>query len=517
MILGWLVACSGSVSALPAGDPARPDVLVLSVDTLRADHLGAWGYDRPTSPNLDRLAASGTRFASAWSATPWTLPSHATMLTGRLPPHHGAIEDDLAIAPEVPLIAETFQAAGYRTLGAVATIFVGRKYGFDRGFDVFEDFGIQDEKKNLKKSVTAAEVYAKLLTDAAATPPGTPIFAFAHVYDVHYPYDAPAPFDTQFDRAPEAGDPPYKSYEWSLAHPLPADQMAHQVAQYDEEIASVDVAIGGLLASWGASGRALVVVVVADHGEEFGERGGWGHAHTLYPEELHVPWIVAGPGIAAQTRDDRVGLEDLAPTLAGLAGLSFPGGDGVDRSGEVEGRSAPEQVSAKYADTSRFATNRLRWHEGALDLYVDLVAGTATVCDLANDPGCTRDIAPDRVEDAVAMRSALYAFLGAPLQARAPGRVTSKRGVFLAYGESAPSSLTVSEGTAFAVVPPDAAFAFHGDVDAGPWRILGGKRPGDADPIGFVGVAPASGGVALDAAERARLESLGYVEGPDPD
>ncbi|MCA9491470.1 MAG: sulfatase-like hydrolase/transferase, partial [Myxococcales bacterium] len=117
---------------LPPGKPGQPDVLLVSIDTLRADHLGTYGYARDTSPFLDQLAEEGTLFEQAWSPTSWTLPSHTTMLSGTLPVHHGTIDDHLTIEPTLPLLQESFRKAGWGTIGAVATLFVSSRYGFDR-------------------------------------------------------------------------------------------------------------------------------------------------------------------------------------------------------------------------------------------------------------------------------------------------------------------------------------------------------------------------------------------------
>ena len=343
-----LAACTHGLPSPPAGDPLRPDVILLSIDTLRADHVGAWGYapvdvrGQATSPTpyLDGLAASGTRFSQAWSAAPWTLPSHATILSGLLPIHHGVIEDDRSVGACVPLLQAAFQKAGYATGATVATLYLTKKYGFDRGFDHFEDFGISTEKENLTAKPLAEKVFASEAAWGASLPAGKPAFAFVHVYDAHYPYDAPAPWNGRYDA--ETGDKgaKYKKYEFYLKHPLSAAELAHQTAQYDEEIAYVDEQFRQFVAAW-TKNRPAIVVVVADHGEELGERGSWGQAHTLWPEQLHVPMIVAGPGVAAQVVDRRAGLEDVAPTIAGLAKVPYDAVDGVDRSAAVRGTPTP--------------------------------------------------------------------------------------------------------------------------------------------------------------------------------
>ena len=274
---------------LPEQGSKRPDVILLSIDTLRADHLGAWGYGRDTSPFLDELAESGARFEDMWSPSPWTLPSHTTMLSGLLPPQHGAIEDDVRIGDDIALVQEAFQAEGYTTTGVVATLFVSARFGFDRGFDHFHDFAIEGAKMNNASTVDAEHVFAWADHYAQMVASDQPQFIFLHVYDAHYGYNAPPPFNEQFDRPSQVGDALYKDYHHYKKHPLSAEQKAHQIAQYDEEIAYVDHAFRTFVEKWRKQRPNTVVAVSADHGEEFGERGSWGHAHTLFPEQLHVP------------------------------------------------------------------------------------------------------------------------------------------------------------------------------------------------------------------------------------
>jgi arylsulfatase A-like enzyme len=307
---------------LPAGDPRRPDVILLSIDTLRADHLGAWGYERDTSPFFDELAAGGTRYKNAWAASPWTLPSHTTMLSGLLPPHHGAIEDTVRIGDDIPMVQEMFRHEGYGTGGVVATLFVSSRFGFDRGFDFFYDFDIRGATMNNASTVDAEHVFAWATDWVQQQPEGKPIFLFLHVYDVHYGYNPPAPFNELFDRPVDFGDVRYKDYHHYKKHPLTDEQLAHQTAQYDEEIAYVDQSFRTFVENWRAT-RPAIVVVTSDHGEELGERGSWGHAHTLFPEQLHVPMIINGPGVRRQVISERFGAEDLASTLAGVAGTRW--------------------------------------------------------------------------------------------------------------------------------------------------------------------------------------------------
>lgn len=505
---------------LPKGG-RQPDVILLSVDTLRADHLGAWGYERDTSPFFDRLASTGTRFANAWSPSPWTLPSHTSMLSGRLPKNHGAIEDHVSISPEVPLVQEFFQQAGYGTGAAVATLFVSSRFGFDRGFDFFHDFGIKGAKINNSSTVDAEHVFAWVLDWAQQQPEGKPLFLFLHVYDAHYAYNAPEPWNEKFDRPAKIGDPVYSSYQAYKKNPLTDEQMAHQVAQYDEEIAYVDDAFRQLVEKWQAERPNTVVAITADHGEEFGERGSWGHAHTLYPEQLHVPLIVHGPGVKQQVVTDRVGTEDIALTLAKLAGVPFVAPDGVDRSAQVRTGARPKQshVSAMIGETSRFNSLRYRWHSPPYDLYVDLAKGKNELFDLSTDPSCRENVLAEQKARAEAMVAEMAAWLGESWEALEAGEVQVQGGqVFKDTVKAKRGKLQVQPGDRFAVFPADAFVKFV-PADApkkaeaeGPWRIVGGTAPGADDPLAYHGEFVKNASIDLSDAEKEMLQALGYIQ-----
>lgn len=498
---------------IPKGDPSRPDVIVVSVDTLRADHLGAYGYSTSTSPFIDQLAAEGTRFADAWSPSPWTLPSHTTMLSGQLPTRHGTIEDDLHIRDDVPLVQEVFQAAGYQTHGVVATLYVSSKYGFQRGFDRFHDFGVLSKELNNLSTVDANHVAHHALHNLQNSQPGRPVFQFLHMYDPHYAYNAPPPWNEKFDRKPAVGDAVYKKYEDYLKHMIDDAQLAHQIAQYDEEIAYVDEALRQLVTAWRASGRSLIVVVTADHGEEFGERGSWGHGHTLFREQLHVPWIVQGPGIRTQVVDHRVGTEDLAPTVAALAGLRFDPPDGTSRAGTLRTGAPAGGRPGRLADTSRFDTVRYRLHDGAWELQLDARLAWRHLCRVDVDPWCKKNLVDSESARADRMTADLLASLGAPWGVGRAGVVRSEGGFLYEGAKRHKKQATVDVGTRLTVLPQDGDMSWmapEGGDPLGPWRPLGGVPLDDGAPLTYAG--PVGDGLTKTDAERELLEQIGYVQ-----
>ncbi len=464
-----LAACNRG--GLPAGDARRPDVILVSIDSLRPDHLGAYGNERPVSPFLDSLAASGLRYTEARAHSPWTLPSHVTMLSGRSPLDHGVIESDRGIPDDLPMVQEAFQKAGYRTAGFVSTIFVSDAYGFARGFDRFEDFDIA-RSDNLKHPVRAEQVVTEALTWAEAQS-GAPIFLFVHLYDVHYPYLPPEPWNYQIDKPGSRKSTAYRTYEFYKSKPVTPERWVHLKAQYDESIAYADAQLARLGEAWAVSGRKVDWVITSDHGEELGERGSWGHAHTLFPEVMRVPLLVSGASVpAAGVREERVGTGDVAATLAGLAGLEFASG-GLDVRGAIPERD-------HVFETSRMESARLGLLTGSRRIDVDFARDRIDVFHVDRDPAerlVTLDDAPD-------LERRLYGLVGEAWSA---------------------SGTVITPGWALS----DGKRLDHRFV--GPGRF--GVFPADSRIDGeAVRDAPLPGKITLADATREQLKALGYEQ-----
>ncbi|MCB9675728.1 MAG: sulfatase [Alphaproteobacteria bacterium] len=518
----WMLGCGGEPAkrAAPPALPAAaskaftgerpPDVVLVSIDTLRPDHLGTYGYSRDTSPFVDGLAAKGVRFAHARSASPWTLPAHTTMLTGLLPTTHMVVEDDLRVPDATPVLPELLDRRGVHTGAAVSTLFVSAMYRFDRGFDHFNDFGIHDKKTNLQGVVDMQGVVDDLEAFVKSVPDGEPLFLFLHSYDVHYAYDPPAPYDAMFDRAPVAGDATYKNYFVYKKKPLPKPQMEHQIAQYDEAIRYVDDQLARLDRVLRDAGREVRWVITADHGEEFGERGSWGHAHTLYAEQLRVPLVVSGPGIpAGVVVEEPVGTHDLAPTLAAWTGVALPGADGIDLTPFLSGE-VPVPARPFVAETSRHGTMRLGLWEGGKRLEWDLASGTREVFSDA-DPAEKAATG----EDPAVLQARVIELLGTPFEATEAGAVAVRKGKLLVGGR-AEGRAAVTTGMRFQTFPFDTPVRFSG-ADGKPGRAMalaGGAAP--SGPLRVEGaVRPTD--VDLDADTKAALETIGYIHGDDED
>ena len=363
------------VAAVPG---ARPNVLLLVLDTVRADHLSAYGYDRPTTPNLRRWAGRGVKFDRARATAPWTLPSHASMLTGCWP-HQLSADVSHPLDAAKPTLAEYLGDRGYATGGFVAnTYYCNAWYGIDRGFDRYEDF-LENEQVTaveILRSSTLGRRVAKKLGFRLATPgsrdsrksaaainrdalawvdglpPDRPFFAFLNYYDAHGPYETPAGYARQFARpgdAPARDDAVIREFEGMAAKaPNPADPEAVgrvqavgaeaariMVDAYDDCIAALDREIGRLLDGLDARGtlKDTLVVITSDHGEHFGDRGLFGHGNSLYRPLIDVPLIVLPPGGSGVSPGlvvaDPVSLRDIPATVVDLLGSAarspFPG------------------------------------------------------------------------------------------------------------------------------------------------------------------------------------------------
>ena len=402
-----------AVWALPQlvfeSDTPGPNVVLVSVDTLRADHLGCYGYDKPTSPNLDRLASEGVLFRNALATSNWTLPSHASLFTGLYPSHHGANRYGLGtpIPARLDTLPELLRGRGYETIGFVGGVFVSAKLGFDQGFDRYLDPGFSSFLTvPFKKGNLSAMLWMALR-------PKHPFFLFLHTYDVHMPYAPSAPYDLMFD--PEYSGPylgrftasDYTPYRYTDA--LAPRTVEHISALYDGGIRQMDAQIGRLLdfVEAGPLAHNTCIVFTSDHGEEFKEHGNLLH-HTakLFEELIRVPLIVWCPSRIPGGRvvDDVVSLVDLLPTLLELTGSPVPENiDGVSfypvLSGGAlaEGRVAIAEVdgSTEHKPGSVIALRSARYK---------LVSSTLngperlSLYDLEEDPGETRDLTDERKE-----------------------------------------------------------------------------------------------------------------------
>ena len=321
------VASCGSGGGEGAVDPgeAPPSLILVSLDTLRPDHLGLYGYERDTSPYLDRLASECLVFDRAYTTAAWTLVAHMSMLTGLEASDHGVTGPTKALSPEVPPVAERLRERGYRTLGLYAgeCKWVEPRYGFGRGFELYQGHDGPEDAR------------ARLAAALADHHPSRPLFLFLHLFDVHSApfepgftgfYDPPPPFDEMFLPGARELLADVDCLEvWDGDGTLPPDQLEAMRALYDGGVRYVDSELETLVEGWRASGlldRALLVIT-ADHGESLGAHGRAGGHGGMYEEGLRIPLLVRFPDghRAGEREEGLVSVVDFATTFLEAAGL----------------------------------------------------------------------------------------------------------------------------------------------------------------------------------------------------
>jgi len=411
--LALVVGACGDPAPAPAPAAPRPPIVLVTLDTTRADRIGAYGYARDTTPNLDRLCATATRYTRATSPSSWTLPAHASLFTGKLPSSHGARYDERGplvltdaitgepawdgyrargLAVGETTLAGRLAAAGYRTGGVVGGPWMKAVFGLGRGFETWDDDGIEALNGRLADAVTDAAI-AWLERDD-----GRPPFLFVNYYDPHFPYA-----------------PPREHAERYLGRSVRDEDVFDERVMpdlYDGELRFMDAQLGRLLDALRARGLFddAWIVVTADHGELLGEDGRLGHGETLTQEEIHVPLIVKAPGQArGRVEAGPAQLHDVAPTL--LAALGLEAGAAVqgevlpDVRHPVVAELYPLEAFSERGDWRVLITGDLKYSWSS--------RGVRRLVDLSTAPHARRDLAPSRPEQVERLDTALHGYLDA--------------------------------------------------------------------------------------------------------
>lgn len=364
--LAWLIGATGFAAACgsPAVTPAvttaaapiAQSVVLITIDTLRADRVGAYGAAGARTGTLDALAREGARFERAWATAPITLPSHASLLTGRYPPAHGSRHNGIAIDAAVPALASRFKAAGFATAAFVSAFPLDRRFGLAAGFDVYDDDlprgpdGRPLNERSGGDTVTRAVTWLQAQSTAR-------VFLWLHLFEPHAPYGTPGSGGTA-------------------------------IARYDDDVAAADRESGRLLAALGDRASRTLVIATADHGEAFGEHGEIGHSIFVYDTTLRVPLVMRGPGVTAGTVvADDVSLVDIAPTLAALTGVAGVDSDGQSLVPALAGHALARRAlySESFAPYFDFGWASLRAVREGSAKYI--AAPRPELFDLARDPG----------------------------------------------------------------------------------------------------------------------------------
>jgi len=401
-VLG-LVGCS----APDSHDPSPPNLLLISLDALRADHLSSYGYDRHTTPFLDELSAQGVRFSHASVNTHGTPSSHTTMLTSLYQETHRVWADPASgtrrapsIPDEVDLLQEILVREGFATAAVTGGGWMSASYGFSRGFDFFSDEG--------RTADQGVELFAEILGQALGT--GDPVFAFFHTYQVHSPYLPPDGYGTLFGEFSGSVEPTSESLRPLAATAgkhLDQEDFDFLVSQYDGEIRFLDDSLRvlfGRLEEMGFLDNA-VVLITADHGEEFGDHGGLLHRGTLFEELVRVPFIVWGRGVPAGAVDPTlVSTVDVAPTLLAAAGVEPPA--------IMEGRNVLAPDATPWAEQRIFAQYRNAIYSVRTPRFklISGAGGSRMLFNLVRDPGERYNLVDRRPEHTTALAAELDAW-----------------------------------------------------------------------------------------------------------
>ncbi len=361
-VAGWLLFARPGRAPTTGAPAPRANLLLVSIDTLRADRTGG-----ALTPALNALAARGARFVNARSPVPLTLPAHASLMTGLLPPRHGVrLNGAHRLAAGTPTLATVLRRAGYRTAAFVGAYVLDPRFGLAEGFEAYD---AEIPRRDEVAGELEAERRGDLVVDRAiawlsAQSAGAPFFLWVHLYDPHAPY-APPPGWTE-----RAG-----------GHP------------YDGEVAFADAQLGRLLQAAGAQGGdgRTVVVVAGDHGESLGDHGEPTHGLLIYDAAVAIPLVVAGPGVTPAVRRDAASLVDVAPTVSRLLGVEpLPGASGRD----LLSTGAAASEAEIYLETDYPATAGFAGLRGLVSGRWKYVGGAEhpELYDLASDPGETKDV-----------------------------------------------------------------------------------------------------------------------------
>jgi arylsulfatase A-like enzyme len=410
-----VLACAAIAALLPAcarqGD--RPDILLVTIDTLRADHSSAYGYRRPTTPVLERLARDGVRCAVAYAPMATTAPSHASMFTGRLPRAHGVLKNGHVLPARASTLAEILREQGYDTGAVVSSFAVHGTFGLRQGFETYDDaFTVEGSTireraweghavregfdRRADETASRAIEWLRARGHLTRTRRERPFFLWVHFFDPHSPYVPPP--------GPAARFPP-----------TGASQLEREIAAYDAEVHFADEELGRLVASLESAGRldGTLVVVTSDHGEGLMQHGHMEHGLHIYEEAVRVPLVFRWPGHlpAGRAIDVPVPLVDLTPTILGLGGVSRArgGAQGENAAPLLRGDVAGDEGRPIFLQRRFYASGRdggvpvsgekVAVRAGRLKLISAPAEASHELYDLVDDPGERRNLYAERPGD----------------------------------------------------------------------------------------------------------------------
>ncbi len=394
-------ACAGD----SAGTARRPNIVLITLESIRTDHVSRHGYHRPTTPSLDALAEEAILFQNAYSVTSWTLPAHASIFTGLYPSAHRVVYTRDKLDDSHTTLAEHLGAAGYQTAGFVSGPWLQKQHNLHQGFEIYDESASNPDKDLSEAEVTNPEMEKRLTRFLEeGRDPGRPFFLFAYFWDPHYDYIPPEPYASTFvpdDAVPIDVTGYFK--KGVVNRHISRQQLDYVISQYDGEILWTDELLGRLWDRLRALGlwENTAIIVTSDHGEEFFDHGTKGHKNNLYEESVRVPLVLKVSGTGPRV-DERVSsLVDLYPTVLELAGVTGPDphhGRSLLRPPD-SGRSIYFELQSEWNFRDP-ATGRLEYvpnvfvavRDGSSKLIVERNEGRRELYDLAADPSEKRPL-----------------------------------------------------------------------------------------------------------------------------
>jgi arylsulfatase A-like enzyme/cytochrome c-type biogenesis protein CcmH/NrfG len=400
----WIAACL-TLAAIGCGggsrqrsDRIRPNGIVLiTIDTLRADRVGAYGWRAARTPAIDALAARGVRFDRAYATAPITLPSHASLLTGLYPPKHGARHNGMHVGAGVATLASTLHARGFATGAFVAAFPLDHRFGLDRGFDVYSDTLPRGSDGRPLNERPGSQVVDEALAWLNARKESQPFFLWVHLFEPHAPYEAD----------PGAGT------------------ARSQSDRYDDEVARADRQVARLVAAVEPRLASTLLIIASDHGEAFGEHGEVSHSLFVYDTTLRVPLVMAGaalPDASARSQpvviSAPVSLVDVSPTVLDLTGLPPIASDGVSLRAALDGRPLGTRTlyAESFAPLLDFGWSPLRTLRDGNTKYI--AAPRPELYDVEQDPGELHNLVGNRSDVARQLSAQIERITPADLEAR---------------------------------------------------------------------------------------------------
>ena len=392
----------------------QPNILLIAVETLRADHVHTYGYSRDTTPQMDHFAENAFRFTNLVSTSSWTMPSHMSMLTGLYPGVHQTTDISLKLDDNIPTLAGVLKNNGYYTAGFVSNHLLESHFGFGKGFDCYDDFTMNlAARGETEELVRTSPPLNEAVLTWLRTNYNKRFFLFVHYFDPHYAYNPPPPYDTLFD-------PGYKGnvdgcHIETLKPNISRKNLNHVISLYDGEIRYTDEYIGALLKELETLGinEKTLIVLIGDHGEEFFEHGGTRHGETLYNEAIRVPLIIKLPGSHKPAVINTLASDvDLMPTICDYLKVSPPPGlQGKSLLPAMNGTAGEErsyvfsELTVAYTHVTKAIVSR------DYKFICHLDTGTRELYDLAHDPGEKRNLVKTEQQKAAELERELMNFV----------------------------------------------------------------------------------------------------------